>query len=273
MRIIADTHAHWYDTYASEVFLRHALSNLRARAAEVAANGTAADWRGVLCLAERAGESRFAALRAGRGIPPGFRVEPLAEPAAVRIGDKSGAALWLVAGRQIVPRERIEVLALGADPDIPDGETLADTLAAVRAGGAWPAIAWAPGKWWFGRGRLLRALLARSAPSEFALGDSPMRPVGWPEPRLMTLARARGFRVVAGSDPLPPPGEERQAARYVCAFDAPFDDTRPASSLRAALASGRPPRLVGRRGTSRETWRRWQAHRRWKRGAERRTPP
>ena len=42
----------------------------------------------------------------------------------------------LVAGRQIVSAERIEVLALGATAALPDGKTLAQTLAVVRAAGA-----------------------------------------------------------------------------------------------------------------------------------------
>jgi len=48
-------------------------------------------------------------------------------------------------------------------------------------------------------------------------------------------ARARGFAVVAGSDPLPFRGEERFVGSYASAVDAALDPVQPLASLRALL--------------------------------------
>ena len=142
MRILADTHVHLYAAYDFGACFRRAFAALRARA-----GGTEGDWRGALCLAERAGETLFAALRAGRAAIPGFRVAATDDPAAVTVVAPDHARLAVIAGRQIVSRERIEVLALGADAAVADGAPLDATLAAVRAAGALPVIAGAPGQW------------------------------------------------------------------------------------------------------------------------------
>ena len=65
----------------------------------------------------------------------------------------------VIAGRQIVSAERIEVLALGTRTQIPDGQPLAATIDAVRADGALAVLPWGFGKWWGARGRMVDAYL------------------------------------------------------------------------------------------------------------------
>ena len=71
------------------------------------------------------------------------------------------------------------------------------------------------GKWMFGRGERISAIIDESSPDAVLLGDIAGRPNGWSTPRLMRKGASQGFRTVAGSDPLPFAGEERQIAKYV----------------------------------------------------------
>jgi hypothetical protein len=101
-------------------------------------------------------------------------------------------------------------------------------------------VAWSPGKWTGARGRLVEALVEETPPGGLLLADTALRPRGWPEPRLMRRARAKGFGVLAGSDPLPFPGEERRIGCYATCWEGSFDPERPAASVRAALDTPSP---------------------------------
>lgn len=225
MTVIADTHVHLYPFYDPNALINGAFHRL-ARLAP------SADFL-ALCLTERSDCHAFREL-------PGDRVED----DAMRLGGG-----WIFSGRQIVTRERIEVLALTTDVDTPDGLELGDTLLRVRNAGGIPVLGWAPGKWFFKRGKLLRALIETASAGEIALGDTSLRPTLWPEPALMRLGRKRGLKVLAGSDPLPFPGEEKYAGTYAISAQAAFNPARPVTSLRAIL---RDPdvavELVGTRG-------------------------
>jgi hypothetical protein len=51
----------------------------------------------------------------------------------------------------------------------------------------------------------------------------------------MRAARKRGFSVIAGSDPLPVPGEEKYAGTFATVFEGDFDAAKPVSAMRALL--------------------------------------
>ena len=238
MIVRADTHVHLYPCHD----LRAALDGARAHLDR--AGAAPADAR-LLLLTERRADRMFASLRdgtagdLGRWTPAGGAggLLPLSAP--------GGGALHVLAGRQLVTRERLEVLALATEAEFEDGAPVREALAAVRAAGGVPVLPWAPGKWFCGRGRIVAALIAGSAPGDFWIGDTALRPVGWGEPALMRAAREKGFGVLAGSDPLPFAGEERRVGQYGMEFDGAFDPARPADSIRALLAA--PGRLLGRR--------------------------
>lgn len=143
---------------------------------------------------------------------------------------------WLIAGRQIVTRERLEILGLGRDITVPDGLPAEDTLKAIRAEGAAPVLSWAPGKWFSSRGELVEKLIVSHEAGDFLIGDTGLRPAFWGLPRLMRLARERGYRIIGGSDPLPLPDEEAWLGTYGITITAAFDPGKPAESMRQLLA-------------------------------------
>jgi hypothetical protein len=250
MSIVADTHVHVYGCHDAGSLLTAAARNLAAIATDPGASK-------VLFLTERRDCRFFASLSAGEtAISVGPWVpQSSPEPGSLLLERPAGDALWLVAGRQIATRERLEILALTADVQIPDGLPIAETVETVLAAGAVPVLAWAPGKWWFARGRIVDRTLARFGRA-LLLGDSTLRPLGWMMPGPM-----RRRTLLAGSDPLPFPGEEGKAGGYGILFDCDLSPDRPVTDLRRLLTGEPPPRVVGRRDGPLEVLRRLRRHR------------
>jgi hypothetical protein len=186
-------------------------------------------------------------------LPAGYRCEP--GSSGIRIAGPEDSAWWLIPGRQVATRERLELLGLGVDAPLPDGELLQDAWQRIRDELGLPVAPWSPGKWTGRRGRLLRELIEHAEPGALGVGDSLMRPSGWPEPALFRLARRRGLPVLAGSDPLPLAGEERFAGRYGTAFEA--GDNLDAALRRLRFLKPGQARAVGARLSA------WQVARRW----------
>ena len=228
--LVLDTHLHLYRVYEVAATLQHARRNLLqlAQGLGLARPIPAA------CLTERADHNVFDELKKGRrSLEPAFDIRVPAESAALLLHTPEDAdPMILLAGRQMVTAENIEVLGLVMEDLVPDGLPLEDTIARVRERGGIPVLSWAPGKWFFGRGRRVRETVARARPGELLLGDTSLRPWGWREPRIMRAARRRGLGVVAGSDPLPFAEDAVYAGRMATVFGpAPFDIQRPASEI------------------------------------------
>lgn len=250
-RLVADTHVHLHPGYDLGAALASLCANLAGHGEEVRAG----------FLAERSGCRVFAALRDSSLRPGGsIAVQRLPEAGALLL-ESEGRQAYLFDGRQIVTAERVEVLALGADIDLADGQPAERVIAAVRAADGVPVLGWSPGKWSGARGRLVGDLLRCSTPGELLLGDTALRPRRSFEPRLMREARRRGLGVIAGTDALPLPREERLLGTYATVFEGPFDPERPLQSARHLLRS--PSAYVGTCGT-RGTWAgsasRWLRH-------------
>ena len=245
VRIHLDAHAHVYPFHDVPRLLLAALDHM-PRVAPT-------DLR-VLCLAERADCSFFQALAQDEIRLPGDRWRIAAwDPAGgVKIRHlPDHRDLWILAGRQIVSAERIEVCSLFSDDPVADGLPARDIVRAILDKGGLPALDWAPGKWLFARGQLVRALVKEFPPAQLALVDTSLRPFGWPAPRLYSAARRQGRAVLAGSDPLPFAGEEDLAGSYHCSLSIPAlaDPARLVAPLKAALISGSTPiAFGGRRG-------------------------
>ncbi len=228
MRLVADTHVHVYDCYNLQKAFSAAVSNLKRIAGE-GASDTAVH---ALCLTERH-DCRFFR-NAGEMKVPDWSVDAVqSESVAIRHAD--GAGLVILAGRQIVTRERLEILALTVDAGVEDGAGIMETISRVNEAGGVAVLPWSPGKWWGGRGAIVSRVLNETDPRKLLVGDSLARPAGWGEPGLMRAAREKGFKIVAGSDPLPFAGEEGLIGRYAITCEAEFDIKSPARELRRIL--------------------------------------
>ena len=238
--IIADTHLHFYPCYDSSRAILCLFNNLH----RIGGNAVK-----VAFLAERHDCHFFGSIRSNPTSLSASGVEVSTsineDCAAIH---RNGQLLYLIAGRQIVSEEGLEVLALGTDEAIPANKPVLETIEQVISVGGLPVLSWAPGKWFFDRGRIVRELIESYEPGKFLIGDTSLRPTVWGEPFLMRLARKKGFGVISGSDPLPIAGEERYMGTYGSLLDILFDAGKPLESIRSGLTVSHPPtKPVGRR--------------------------
>lgn len=238
---LVDAHVHLHRCFAPAAFLDAAARNVAAAAA---AWGLPGDTPGVLLLAEQAGVDAFGALAGG---PPleGWTLGPITEAVSLRATGPGRPPLILVAGRQLVSAEGLEVLALGTRQAWPEGRPAAALIEAALQAGALVVLPWGFGKWWGRRGALARRLLA--ADPRLCAGDNGGRPAGVPRPRGLGLAARAGRLVLPGTDPLPLPAEVGKAGRFGFVVPADLDPDRPFASLKAWLVRQRAsPRAYGR---------------------------
>ncbi len=230
----ADSHVHLHPGFPVSAFLDHAATNL-------ACGLSPKRWTGALFLTESRGVNRFEELASGAAADAGdWSIRPTAEPNSVRADRTDGTRLVVISGRQIVTRERLEVLGLGILDEIADGGPIEETVERVLEREGLAVLPWGFGKWWFSRGRVIEDLLSRVDSSRVFLGDNGGRLRHSPRPALFDVAERRGLRVLPGSDPLPFSREVRRVGRYGFVLEFEPDPDRPAASLLARLAAPGP---------------------------------
>ena len=236
--ILCDFHVHIYDCFDPAVALAAAAGHFQRLAACQADHS----WTGVLLLAESRGNDWFAQVREKTVIKDDWRVLPTAEETTLKL-QREEEPLFIIAGRQINTREKIEILALGTTVLIRDHLPFSETLAMVQESGAIPVLPWGVGKWSGRRGQLLRSVVAKT-PGKLLLGDNAGRPRGWPAPLLF---RQPGVKVLPGSDPLPLAGEESRLGSFCTLFPVDARPDRLTAQIKELVTSGPDIRSVGHR--------------------------
>lgn len=112
-------------------------------------------------------------------------------------------SIHVVAGRQIVTKEKLEVLALGLDALPEDGLPIGQVVSEVTNQGAIPVIPWGFGKWLASRRRVVEKIIEQFSDGVLYLGDNSGRPAFMPTPPEFQRAREIGMRILPGTDPLP----------------------------------------------------------------------
>ncbi len=203
---ILDTHLHLYPCFDLPLAFNQFLDNT----AQLGGTQT----RRIACLAERFDCNYYESIASGYTQIDGFTLDTVLEDEIILSRTHDKQSLSLLPGRQIISREKIEILALGCPQVIEDGQPALDIIYQIIQLGHVPTLPWSPGKWFGARGELIKSLISELGAGDFLIGDTPLRPYGWATPRLMKLAKDKGFSVVAGSDPLPFSGEEHWLGAY-----------------------------------------------------------
>ena len=173
--------------------------------------GQADTYAGVLLLAERSSERWFERLceRADTvsstddGVRP-WTFQHMADDPRVLLAQREGTEkIFVVAGRQIISSEGLEVLALATTEMLPDGLPAQEIIQAVREGDGIAVLPWGVGKWLGRRGGVVRNLLESDLGGTFYLGDNGGRPAFWGTPSPFKLAHSLDIRILPGTDPLP----------------------------------------------------------------------
>ena len=242
--ILADTHVHVYPCHRVEDVFRSAWANLAGLA------DSPGDLTFLLFLTERSDCRFFHDLAEGKApMADGWETTSACDENACCVRRAADhATLCILRGRQIATKERLEVLSLAGDPELTDGCTARQAIEETLSAGAVPVLPWAPGKWLFERGRQVEELLRVYHPGQLLIGDTTLRPAALGEPRLMRKARTRGFKVVAGTDPLPFAGEECGVGRYGVAWEGDLGEYSLVRDIRRMLLDPLcAMRTVGRR--------------------------
>ena len=157
--------------------------------------------------------------------------------------------LYIFAGRQLVTKEGLEVLSLISNLNIPDRQkSIDEVIQEVKDSGGIPTLNWAPGKWFFNRGKIIARQIQEKSTNDLFIGETTLRNTLWPEPKLVKQARKKGFPIIAGSDPLPFKGEENSIGSFGFLIEGEFDSEKPAQSLRDLMNSkGKDIRIIGKR--------------------------
>ncbi len=227
MNLVIDSHIHIYPCYSLQyafTILIDRFNTLDSKAVKIA------------CLTERYDCDYFQELKEGRigDLNSGFIVSHEADGDFLRItrsGD--GTEFHLLPGRQVVAKERIEVIGLNHPKHVSDGTPAREIVDTILENGGTPMLAWSPGKWFFTRGKVILSLLERYSPADMLIGDTSLRPRGWFKPLLVRKAQRMGYKVIAGSDPLPFAGEEEAFGAYVSRTQGAFDGKSPVDILRS----------------------------------------
>lgn len=230
IKVAVDGHVHLYSREPASL-----LRVLERAERNIAAHAPGCEL-GALILAESAGWDAFGLLRAQAD---GGAISLTGEDNSLwaRFGERR---LLIVAGRQIVSAEKIEVLALGLAAQAADGRPLADLLIDLRDRSCLVVLPWGVGKWLGARGDMVREALMRNP--GVRLGDNAGRPAFW---KAALLDRAGGA-VLAGVDPLPLPGAAERIGSFGSALELTLSPDRPAASLLAALRTARGLERFGR---------------------------
>jgi len=158
------------------------------------------------------------------------------ENEAILVEIEGKPMLYILAGRQIVTKEGLEILSLASTYYQKDKEkSIGEVINSIVNSGGIAALNWAPGKWFFSRGKVIKRVIEEYAPENLVICDTSLRNTLWPMPKLMIAAQKRGFKIIAGSDPLPFNSEEKYIGSYGFYLTGDFDINYPAKSLQLLL--------------------------------------
>ena len=244
---LVDAHAHLQPVFDVERFLDAAAVNVRCCAERL---GLPADEAvGCLLLADDASFTQCRRLRTAPALAR-WRITPGEEPTSLhaRVDGDGAPPLVIVAGRQVVTAERLEVLAVNTLEAFAEGEAFDDTLRCVVSATGQAIVPWGAGKWLGARGRLVARALGRMRDGQVLLGDNAARPRGVPRPALFREARRRGVAILPGSDPLPLPAELASVGSFGFMLAGPLCRAAPGRDLASRLQRlTHQPRAFGRR--------------------------
>lgn len=242
--ILVDAHVHIYDCFELDKFLDAAYSNFKSAADRLLGHNIN-DFTGILLLAEASNDNWFHHLSSladgerlpGNGNIGNWKFYRTDERCSLHARSDDNRELFIIAGRQFVTLEGLEVLSIASTNSFPEGLPIKKLIANVRDTGGIPVIPWGFGKWMGRRGAILNKLLDTAKSADFFLGDSGNRPFFIPYPSQLNRAQNRNLRNLPGSDPLPFHSGHKKPGSFGFSLSEPMDKSKPAAYLKKMIGS------------------------------------
>lgn len=236
MELLIDTHVHVHNCFELDQFLDSAWKNFTTHAQSPGQG----EIIGILMLTETYGADWFKNtsldITNGSGtLQAGVWNLSLVGDGLTILAEQAGKELYIVSGRQIVTKERLEVLALGTNADIEDGNPIREVIKLVNESGALAIIPWGFGKWTGKRGKIVTQLLQEFRADQIMLGDNSGRCGLLPYPKHFEDAKTKGIRVLPGSDPLPKASQYKKPGCYGVITESVVDSSQPSSAVKVIL--------------------------------------
>lgn len=241
--LIADAHVHLYSCF----HLEHLLNSAWINFARCARQRSAAQFTAILFLTEGKNEISFQQLAQAnfgnnQNPPPQWCFIPTQEAISLYACNSLKQRILLIAGRQVVTQENLEVLALMTNAEIRDGLPLSRTIETILAAGGVPVIPWGFGKWMGSRGKLVQKTLAQNCFHGLFIGDNGGRPSFWLRPSYFKQAQQQGLQILPGTDPLPLPSQACRPGSFgfTLASRSALSWDKPGKHLREILHTAAP---------------------------------
>ena len=251
--ILADAHVHIYDCFDLEQLLNSTLSNFQNHAHQ---QGHKENFIGLLLLTESSGDNYFQKLIATGKISDNqhnWTFKRTQEQISLIASNDNNQELILIAGRQIVTVEKLEVLALFTNQTIEDGLSLEATIRDIITAEGIPVLPWGFGKWIGNRGNLISELLANHKFPILCLGDNGGRPWFWRKPAYFTQAQQQNLRILPGTDPLPIADQFYRPGSFGFMIKADLNLEKPGKELKQMLID--PTTILQKYGNLESPWR------------------
>jgi hypothetical protein len=142
-----------------------------------------------------------------------------------------------LAGRQIVTREKLEVLSVASKQEIEDGVPIEDVIERLLDRKEIAVLAWGVGKWFFKRGEIIKDIIEKYHSPYLFIGDNSARPSFWPVPKLYNLAEKHNIGILRGSDSLPFTDEQDRVGTFGFVIEGDFQINKPAEHFRNIMIS------------------------------------
>lgn len=237
-KILLDAHIHIHECYDLNTFFNSAKANFSKQAE----NENSHDFQSALCLTESHKTNYFEILseKAKKNEKIGnWEIVKTQNPNSIILIDNDNFEIILIAGRQIVTKENLEVLALGLIEDPNDGNPIEEVIKFVNGKKAISVIPWGVGKWIGSRKQIVEKLVLQNNTFPIYLGDNGNRPFFWSKPEIFDSAFKNGILNIPGSDPLPFLNEVKKPGSFGFFIDGNLDTEKPFDSIYEKIISSK----------------------------------
>ena len=251
-KFVVDGHVHVYQNYDPDVFFQTAVANME-KFSQPGQRNDIRETQKILLFTEGKENDFFSRFKNGelQLSNPDYKFQETKEKMSLVLMDKGKPLCYILKGRQIVSKEKLEVLAVATAHHMADGLPIREVLEKIVNREEIAVLAWGVGKWFLKRGKIINQILNEMKSPYLFVGDNSARPGLWPMPGLLKIAKNMGIPLINGSDPLPFETEVKKVVSYVFTIKGEFDSLQPGKSFRdALLANPESIRLWGSRDST-----------------------